>query len=33
MWATLIELGIPLVILLVLWIIWPKSDPPENPDE
>ncbi len=33
MWATLIELGIPLALLLILWRIWPKNDPPEKNDD
>jgi hypothetical protein len=33
MWPTLIELGIPLIVLLVVWVVWPKGDPPENSDE
>jgi TM2 domain-containing membrane protein YozV len=33
MWVTLIELGIPLILLLIIWIIWPKGDTPEKPNE
>jgi hypothetical protein len=33
MWVTLIELGIPLILLLLFWAVWPKGDPPEPPDD
>ncbi len=26
MWAWLLELGIPLVLLLILWRVWPKEN-------
>lgn len=25
MWAWLLELGIPLILLLILWRVWPKD--------
>ena len=30
MWAWLLELGIPLVLLLILWRVWPKDN--DRPD-
>jgi len=26
MWAWLLELGIPLILLLILWRVWPKDN-------
>jgi hypothetical protein len=30
MWAWLLELGIPLILLLILWRVWPKNDDPRE---
>jgi hypothetical protein len=33
MWAILIELGIALILLLVLWRVWPKDNQSEKHDD
>ncbi|MDO8347355.1 MAG: hypothetical protein Q7S85_05620 [Rugosibacter sp.] len=30
MWGFLLELGLPLILLLLLWRIWPKEPPQDK---
>jgi hypothetical protein len=30
MWGIALELALPLILLLILWRVWPKSDPDDH---